>query len=57
MFKVFPEPKGQLTGTVESIGKVLYTEYVFPFEAASVLILAAIVGAVMLAKKKSTKEI
>ena len=39
-------------GTVESIGKVLYTEYLFPFEATSILLLAAIVGVVLLAKKK-----
>ena len=39
-------------GTVESIGKVLYTEYLFPFEVTSILLLAAIVGVVLLAKKK-----
>lgn len=39
-------------GTVESMGKVLFTTYAFPFEVVSVLLLAAIVGAVVLAKKK-----
>jgi len=39
-------------GTVENIGKVLFNEYLFPFEAISFLLLAAIVGAVVLAKKK-----
>ncbi len=39
-------------GTVETIGKSLFTKYVFPFEAVSILLLAAIVGAVVLAKKK-----
>ena len=39
-------------GTVESIGKSLFTDYVLPFEAASFLLLAAIIGALVLAKKK-----
>ncbi len=39
-------------GTAEAIGKELYTNYIIPFEAVSFLLLAAIVGAVMLAKKK-----
>ena len=39
-------------GTVENIGKQLFTTYIFPFEITSVLLLAAIVGAVVLAKRK-----
>lgn len=39
-------------GTVKSIGDVLYTRYLFPFEAASVLIMAGIVGAVLLSKRQ-----
>ena len=39
-------------GSVANIGTVLYTRFVFPFEAASLLIMAAIVGAVVLAKRK-----
>ena len=39
-------------GTVEFIGKVLYTSYLFPFEIVSLLLLAGIVGALFLAKKK-----
>ena len=31
-------------GTVESMGKILFTKYVFPFEVVSILLLAAIVG-------------
>jgi NADH-quinone oxidoreductase subunit J len=34
-----------------AIGKVLYTDYIFPFEVASVVLLIAIIGAVVLAKK------
>lgn len=39
-------------GTVESIGLVLFKDYIFPFEAISLLLLAAIVGAVILAKRR-----
>ena len=33
-------------------GKVLFTEYMLPFEIASVLLLVAMIGAVVMAKKK-----
>ena len=39
-------------GTIEQIGKELYTNYVLPFEAAGYLLLAATIGALVLAKKK-----
>ncbi|MGD9503584.1 MAG: NADH-quinone oxidoreductase subunit J [Syntrophobacteraceae bacterium] len=39
-------------GTTKAIGKMLFTEYLLPFEIASVLLLAAIVGAVILAKRR-----
>ena len=39
-------------GTVEYIGKVLFTRFLFPFEITSLLLHAAIIGAVILAKKK-----
>jgi len=38
-------------GTVEYIGSQLFTKFLFPFEVTSILLLAAIVGAVVLAKK------
>jgi NADH-quinone oxidoreductase subunit J len=39
-------------GTVEHIGNTLFTQYVFPFELTSILLLAAMIGAVVLAKKR-----
>ncbi len=39
-------------GKAEFLGAELFTSYSFPFELASFLLLAAIVGAVVLAKKK-----
>jgi NADH-quinone oxidoreductase subunit J len=35
-----------------TIGKILYTEYLLPFEIASLILLVAIIGAVLLAKRK-----
>ena len=37
-------------GTVEAVGRALFTTYLVPFELTSFLILAAIIGAVTLAK-------
>jgi NADH-quinone oxidoreductase subunit J len=34
----------------------LYTTYLLPFEIASILLLVAIVGAVALAKKRTSEE-
>ncbi len=39
-------------GTVAGVAEKLFTVYLLPFEIASVLLLAAIVGAVILAKRK-----
>ncbi len=39
-------------GSMMIIGKVLYTEYILPFEIASLILLVAIIGAVVLTKKK-----
>lgn len=39
-------------GTTEAIGQALFTKFLLPFEATSVLILVAILGAVVLAKRK-----
>ncbi len=39
-------------GTAEHLGKLLFTTYSFQVLAAGMLLLAAVVGAVMLAKKK-----
>jgi NADH-quinone oxidoreductase subunit J len=40
-------------GMVEKLGKVLYSEYLLPFELVSVLFLVAMVGAVMLGKREA----
>jgi NADH-quinone oxidoreductase subunit J len=39
-------------GLVKNLGKVLFHEYLFPFEIVSVLLLSALVGAIMIGKKE-----
>ena len=39
-------------GNTELVGKLLFTEYLLPFEITSVLLFAAIIGTIILAKKK-----
>jgi NADH-quinone oxidoreductase subunit J len=34
------------------VGRVLFNEYMLPFEIASILLLVAMIGAVVMAKKK-----
>ena len=45
-------PKGAPdNGSVQAIGAVLYTEYLLPFELASILLLAGMLGGVVLARR------
>ncbi len=41
-----------ILGDVPSVGELLFTKYLLPFEIASVLLLVGIVGAIILAKRK-----
>ena len=41
--------------SVRSVGRVLFTDYVFAFEATSILILVAMVGAVVLAAREEKR--
>src|SRR5690606_10452523 len=38
-------------GLVKTLGKVLFTDYILPFEISSVLFLSSMIGAVMIGKK------
>ncbi len=39
---------------VKNLGKVMFSDFLIPFEVTSVLLLAAMVGAVMLGKSEHT---
>jgi NADH-quinone oxidoreductase subunit J len=46
---VVPMPEAENT---QKVGQMLYSTYMFPFEIASLLLLVAIIGAVVMAKKR-----
>lgn len=46
-----PSPAAASAGTTEKIAEVMFTKYLLPFEAASVLIMMAIVGALVLSAR------
>ena len=53
---ITPIPTNQGTaveglGNTEALGDVLYSTYLFPFEVASLILLVAMIGAIVLAKK------
>jgi NADH-quinone oxidoreductase subunit J len=48
-FPSAPMPEAENT---QRVGQLLYSNYMFPFEIASLLLLVAIIGAVVMAKKR-----
>jgi NADH-quinone oxidoreductase subunit J len=44
-------PSPVTEGDTASLGKLLFTQYVLPFEVVSVLLLVAMVGVILLSKK------
>jgi NADH-quinone oxidoreductase subunit J len=40
-------------GTVRELGNALFTQFLLPFEVVSVILLVALIGAILLAKKES----
>jgi NADH-quinone oxidoreductase subunit J len=46
-----PRPETTLLGETEVIARVLFVDYLLPFEIISILILVAIIGAVVLARQ------
>ncbi len=49
-------PDVAVPGGVQALGRLLFTDYLFPFEVTSVLLLVAIVGVIALAKRKVESE-
>jgi len=47
-----PAPAMPVTGNTEQVGWLLYTSYLIPFEIASMLLLVAMIGAIVLAKRE-----
>lgn len=58
-FLDLPHAKGTLPqdfGTVEALGKALYLDFFFPFEAIIFLFLIAVIGALYIAKKERSQK-
>src|SRR6478752_6268674 len=53
----FAETRTGDIGLIENLGKVLFNEYVVPFEISSILFLSAMVGAVVIGKRESPPSI
>jgi NADH-quinone oxidoreductase subunit J len=47
-----PPPAAPVRGSVDTVGRLLFTDYLFPFELTSVLLLAAMVGVLVLARRR-----
>jgi NADH-quinone oxidoreductase subunit J len=43
----------KVSANVKAVGEMLFTQYLFPFEIVSVLLVTAIIGAVILSKKRT----
>jgi NADH-quinone oxidoreductase subunit J len=52
MFSLLGQTGGQKMGSPTDLGRLLFTDYLYPFEITSILIIAALVGAIVLVKKK-----
>ena len=50
------ETGAESVSSVRQLGRVLFTDYVFAFEATSILILVAMVGSVMLARREGERS-
>jgi len=51
-FGVLKDAAGQSMGSAQNVGTAIFTTYLLPFEVTSVLILIAIIGAIVLARKE-----
>ncbi|MFH0812377.1 MAG: NADH-quinone oxidoreductase subunit J [Pseudomonadota bacterium] len=65
VLELLPGPSGgkrleeiatQAGGNTQAVAEVLFTDYLLPFEVTSVLLLAAIIGAVVLAKQSGEEK-
>jgi len=53
-----PDPAPLSVSNTEALGEILYTEYVFPFEVAAVILVVAIIAAIVLTlrRRKGVKK-
>ncbi len=51
-FGALKDAAGNSLGSAQNVGTAIFTTYLLPFEVTSVLILIAIIGAIVLARKE-----
>jgi NADH-quinone oxidoreductase subunit J len=51
-FGLLKDAAGNSMGSAQNVGTAIFTTYLLPFEVTSVLILIAIIGAIVLARKE-----
>ena len=51
--RLSPNPGGEVTNAM-AIGRILYTDYVYLFQASGLILLVAMIGAIVLTHRKST---
>jgi NADH-quinone oxidoreductase subunit J len=49
---IYPIEKIRQAGNTETIAQLLFSQYLYPFEIASILLLLGMVGAIIISKKK-----
>ena len=54
---IYKSPRSVVAGRVETVGHDLFTRYLLPFEATSVLIIMAIVGSIVLARRSMESDL
>jgi NADH-quinone oxidoreductase subunit J len=54
--KLMQQPAQAQLGYVKNLGEVMFNEFLLPFELTSILLLAAMVGAVMLGKSEKVND-
>lgn len=47
----------RIGGNVQALGQTLYSQFLFPFEVASLILLLAVIGAIVLARKEEPNEV
>jgi len=52
---IIETPQGDF-GSVKNVAESMFTDYLYPFELTGVLLLVAVIGAVVVAKKRQLME-
>ena len=50
--RAIPEPTPLSTNNTKALGEILYTEYMYPFEIAAVILVVAIIAAISLTLRR-----